>query len=166
MNEIKNKQRFLWLATGMIAGIAIASIWPHEPALGVSNDRSKSIGLATVPVIVTEDREGIAVINYRTGRLVGAVLNNQTGIFNAGFYRNLENDFQAGRNAEYNMVGGKCLLPNQGRMMMASGVIYVAELRSGKVAAYGLPYDVSSQAKSAVELVPIDFFSFSDAIVE
>ena len=50
--------------------------------------------------------------------------------------------------------------------MMASGVIYVAELRSGKVAAYGLPYDVSSQVKSAVELVPIDFFSFSDAIVE
>jgi hypothetical protein len=166
VNEIKNRHRILWLATGMIAGLAIASIWPHEPALAVSNDRTKSFGMATMPVLVTEEREGVVILNYRTGRLVGAVLNNQTGVFTAGFYRNIAADFEVGRGAEYTMVGGKCLLPNKGVSTMASGVIYVAELRSGKVAAYGLPFDISSRRKTNVEMTAIDFFSFSDAIVE
>ena len=166
VNEIKNRQRILWLATGMVAGLAIASIWPHEPALAISNDRTKSFGMATMPVLVTGEREGIVVLNYKTGKLVGAVLNNQTGVFTAGFYRNIATDFEVGRGAEYTMVAGKSLLPNKGTLTMASGVLYIGELRSGKVAAYGLPFSVSSRRKTNVELTPLDFFSFSDAIVE
>jgi hypothetical protein len=46
---------------------------------------------------------------------------------------------------------------------MATGVIYVGELTSGKVAAYGFPYNDTAKPVGPFPLAPLHTFSFREA---
>jgi hypothetical protein len=54
-------------------------------------------------------------------------------------------------------------LTNQGGAAFASGVIYVAELTTGKCAAYTFPWQDGVAPRGAISPVRIDFFPWKQA---
>jgi hypothetical protein len=113
--------------------------WPHEQAQAQAVDRSEKVAMLTVNTQAGES-DAVFLLDFVTGRLVGAAYTNQTNSFNQTYIANLAADFQVGENAEYTIVSGRVSLPQTGGAPPASGAIYVAELNSGKVIMYGFPY--------------------------
>ena len=78
-----------------------------------------------------------------------AVINRQTGQFNAFFQYNLLGDFGALRtkSPKFLMVTGLADLTLQrGQYRLANSVLYVAEATTGQVAVYGMPWNQALQA--------------------
>lgn len=166
---MKSKDRhFVWILTGVIAGLGLALIWPHEPVAAVATDRNEKFAICTAPLGV--GAEGIFVLDFLTGRLTGAGVNRMGGN-NYGFvnfyFRNLAEDFQVDGNATpyYAITSGRAEIPNSGRTQWGDSVIYVAEMNSGKVAAYAVPYRITQTAQPPVPLVPLASFPFREATI-
>ena len=151
-----------WLVVGVVAGLCISYFWPHETAMAITSDRSDQFAIITAPISAGSgyDMEAVFVLDFLTGRLRGAILNNRTKTFTYHCYRNVASDFQVETSKpKYAIVGAHAALPNTGRQNYASGVVYVAEYTSGKVGCYAFPYQVANKRIEA-ELTPIDSFSF------
>jgi hypothetical protein len=139
--------RGIWLTVGLIGGLCVAFVWPHERALASTSDRSQQFAMITVPVGLQgaglhDPLEGIFVLDFLTGQLKGAVLNRNAGMFAAQYYRNIADDFKLPPKAEpqYAISTGIGQLAGRGGLTYASGVIYVGELKSGKVVCYAFPW--------------------------
>jgi hypothetical protein len=152
----------LWLGIGLLAGLCIAYLWPYEPAQASGVDRAEQFSILTVPVQLADPLEGIFLFDFLTGRLEGKVLNPSFGKFSHTYFRNVANDFDLAqtRNPQFTVIGAQASLPSVGPRSMASGVIYVAEMKTGQVVCYGFPYNQSNQIVPPVELMPIDRFQF------
>lgn len=172
------KNQWTLLAAGLLAGICVAYFWPHEPAQAITVDRDSKFAMATVPVTAgvsggvagvpgpgSLGLEGVFVLDFLTGRLQGAVINNRSGKFTHAYFRNVAADFQVDPQAEphYAFLGATANLPGSRGVTPAAGVIYVAELTSGKVIAYSFPYRESNRPLPPVEMTPMDFFQFREA---
>ena len=133
-------------------------------------DRAEKFAMLTVPVKdvqfagVRDHLEGVFVLDFLTGQLKGAVL-GKTGRFTHAYFRNIAADFQVDPAAtpHYAIVQGNAQLPSQGRATMATGVIYVAELTSGRVAAYGFVYNDTNRPVGPIALARLDNFAFREA---
>jgi len=154
------------LAAGIVVGLAIACFWPHEPAYATTGDRAPHFSMVTVPVSdaavgVVDPIDGVFVLDLVAGQLKGAVLNRQTGRYAFFYFRDLAKDFNVDPNLipEYCMVTGFGQIPNQAGKQMASGMIHVGELNTGKVAAYCFPW-AEKGVVGPVQLIPIDVFSW------
>lgn len=161
--------RMVWLIAGVLAGMALSYFWPHEPIFAESTDRNAKFAMATASVASFAglgDLEGVFLLDFYTGRLQGAVLNNKSGKFGYFYYRNVAADFKVDPNAEpnYAIVAGKAQLPGTGGATPANGVIYVAELTSGKVMAYWFPYRESNRALPPIQLQRLDGFQFRESL--
>jgi len=171
----------LLLCSGLLMGLCVSYFWPHEPALGITVDRDSKFAMATVPVTAgigggvaglpgpsSLPLEGVFVLDFLTGRLQGAVLNNKMSKFTHAYFRNVAADFQVDPKAEphYAFLGGTAALLAKRGIKPASGVIYIGELTSGKVIAYAFPYQESNRIMRPVEMTPIDFFQFREAVKE
>jgi hypothetical protein len=165
---IKSEQRMVWLAAGLVGGLCVSYFWPHEPAMSAASDRNSKFGMATCAVTsglgVAGELEGIFVLDYYTGRLTGATLDPKSGKFMSGYFRAVAADFQVDPKAEpnYAMVTGKAPLNAKGRTPMASGVIYVGELSSGKILAYGFPFAVANRPTEPLPLDLLDGYTFRE----
>lgn len=162
-------QRLAWLVCGFLAGLCVAYIWPHEQAYAVATDRDQRFAISTVEVGIGNP-EAIFVLDFLTGRLHGAMLNPQSGVFTNFWFRSIAADFQVageGAKAQYAMIPGVGDL-NSGRgVQIARGVLYVAELTTGKVVAYRFPFRVSRTPLPEVgTLDPFAFFPFREATQE
>lgn len=164
----KSESRVIWVAVGLAAGVCMTYFWPHEPALSAASDRSSKFGMATCHVSgglgVAGDVEGVFVLDYYTGRLSGGVLDQKNGKFTSVFFRNVAADFQVDPKAEpnYAMVTGKMPLNASKRQAMAQGVVYVGELTSGRINAYGFPYNIARGPEGPMEMMPLDTYSFRE----
>ena len=154
-----SENRYVWLATGVLFGLVIAFYWPHEQAQAGTVDRSSKIALVTA-ITQEGNADAVFVLDFVTGRLVGAAYNTQTGGFNQSYARNLAADFQVGENAEYAIVPGNVALQQRGGPPPANGGLYVAELNSGVVIMYGYPYITSPGTQRTQQLVKIAAFPF------
>ena len=167
MSVSRTNYKWVWLATGLIVGMSIASIWPHEPLSAATTDRNEKFGLITVPV--TLDSEAVFVIDYLTGRLSGAMLQRTRGgtAFVNFYYRNLAEDFKVGASGEpyYAISSGFAEIPNTGGNQWGRSALYVAELTSGKVGAYAIPYQITQRTLPPQPLTPIESFPFREATV-
>jgi hypothetical protein len=156
---------------GVAAGLAVSWFWPQEPMHAGTSDRDDKFAMLTVPVKdvtfggVRDHLEGVFVLDFLTGQLKGAVV-GKAGKFSHFYYRNLAADFQVDPSAtpHYSIVQGNAQLPSQGRLTMATGVIYVGELTSGKVAAYGFAYNDTARPVGPLPLAPLDTFAFREAV--
>lgn len=164
-NEQQGMQMF-WLVAGLAGGLCIASLWPGEPAQAVATDRSSKFALATSEVSFAGTSEAVFALDFLTGRLTGGILNNRSGKFTHAYYRNVAADFQLDPKIDptYAIVTGRCQLPGSRGVTPAQGVVYVAELTSGKVAAYVFPYKESNRPLPPAEMTPTDFFTFREAV--
>ncbi|MEX2288209.1 MAG: hypothetical protein WD648_14030 [Planctomycetaceae bacterium] len=156
--------RTTWLVLGVLAGLCLSYFWPHEPALAATTDRSDKFALATSPV--TGVLEGVFILDFLTGRLQGHVLSNKVGKFSHAYYRNVAADFELETRAKpvYAVVAGHTPLTSTGPGSMAQGVIYVAELTTGSVNAYGFQYNESDRPLPPQQMIPLDRFQFREAL--
>jgi len=159
------QSRILWLTTGLVAGLCISYFWPHEPLAAASNDRDAKFGIMTTPIGISV--EGVFVLDYLTGRLSGAVIDPSTGKFSHFYAHSVAADFKVDPKAtpHYAFVGGRASLAGRGGVSPASSIIYVGELSSGMVMAYGINYKT---VRAGVRLrpqafVPLDGFQFREA---
>ena len=174
---MSTKNQWTLLAVGLMAGACLTYFWPHEPAHAIAVDRDSKFAMCTVPVTAgvsggvagvpgpaSMPLEGVFVLDFLTGRLQGAVVNNRNGKFTHAYFRNVAADFQVDPKAEphYAFLGGTANLPGSRGVTPASGLIYVAELTSGKVICYTFPYRESNRPLPPVEMTPTDFFQFRE----
>ena len=162
------QNRFLWLVLGVFCGVFMSVFWGPKKVEAIAVDRSDKFAMATCDVTLGNVLQGVFVLDFLTGRLSGGVLTDKSGKFQYAYYRNLALDFQLDPNveAQYSIVSGRITLPHRGRAQPASGVIYVAELNSGRVIAYTFPYRQSTQVIPPIELSILDSFQFREAVVE
>lgn len=164
----KSESRVIWMAVGLAAGVCLTYFWPHEPALSAASDRSSKFGMATCSATsglgVAGEVEAVFVLDYYTGRLSGGILDPKSGKFTASYFRNVAADFQVDPKAEpnYAMVTGKLPLNAKGRQAMANGTVYIGELTSGRINAYGFPYIIANRPTGPMEMEPLDTYSFRE----
>lgn len=168
MQPTQSKSKLFWLTCGVLAGIGISSMWPHEPAQAAATDRSAKFAIATCEVTVSPlgNVEGVFILDFLTGQLRGGVVNNKSGKFNIAYARNIAADFNVDPNATptYAIISGRASLPSSRQYSPATGVIYIAELTSGKVVCYSFPYENINGNAGPFALVPVDGFQFRDAL--
>ncbi len=98
---------------------------------------------------VEDGTEGLFFLDFLTGDLKGAVLNNRGPGFNAYYQYNIANDFAAGavKNPKYLMVTGQARDMGGGAGgRLARTVLYVVEATSGQMVVYALPYSRTNQS--------------------
>lgn len=147
------------MLTGFLAGLGLASFWPAEHVHAVATDRADRFAIATVEVGPASP-EAVFVLDFLTGRLTGALLNQQSATFTNFYVRNVAADFGIDQNAKprYAMIPGQGNLTSGRGITTATGVLYIGELNSGKVAAYRFPYRISRTP--IPDAIPLDLFAF------
>jgi hypothetical protein len=102
--------------------------------------------LAVATGQIDDDSEGIFFLDYLTGDLQCWVFYPRTGAFGAKFATNVSAQLPGGKNAEYLLVTGGIVAKQAGaNARMANSLAYVVDVRSGVFAAYGLPWNKSSE---------------------
>lgn len=168
MSVNRTSYKWVWLMTGLVAGVSIASIWPHEPLSAATADRNDKFALITCPV--SGESEAVFVLDFLTGRLTGAAMGrtrNGGATFIQYYYRNLAEDFKVSAAGEpyYAIASGRAEIPNRGGAQWGLNALYVAEMTSGKVASFAIPYQTVQTKQDPVPLVPVDYFPFREATV-
>lgn len=165
---MKNRdRRTVWLLTGLLAGIGLASIWPHEPLEAAASDRNEKFAVVTAQLGL--GAEGVFILDFLTGRLTGAALSkmrNGTGFVHF-YYRNVAEDFQVAGSATpyYAITTGFADIQNRGGAQWGDSAVYVAELNSGTMKAYAIPYRITQVVQQPVPLVPLAQFPFREATI-
>lgn len=158
-----------WLAAGVLVGLAAGRLLPHAPAHAMATDRQENFAIATGPV--DEEMEAVFFLDFLTGELKAAVLSPITGKFNALYQAQIAGDLgvDASKNPKYLLVTGLAQLRRGGgQIQPGASVVYVAELTSGKVAAYAVPWSrgaANSNIPIKANLVPLDSMQFRTAVI-
>jgi hypothetical protein len=154
------------LGAGFVAGLLLSGLWPQTPLHGVATDRTDTFAIATGPV--DNDTEAVYFLDFLTGDLRAVVIGQKPGTFTGFFSYNVNADLgvdPAKAAPKYLMVTGIDHLRREGgtRMQPSSSLCYVAEVTSGKVAAYAIPWSPSMHAANQPNvqlLAPVAVTSF------
>ncbi len=156
--------RAVWLVAGLLLGLGLSYLWPHQPATAFSVDRNDKFAMMTAPVGELNDApDAVFVLDFLTGRLSGAILDKQTGTrFDKFYFRSVAADFQVDPNSKtsYTLTSGYMPFQARGRAQWAKRAIYVGEMTSGKAAAYKFPYSLNPRPQPPVALTPVAVFPF------
>jgi len=136
--------RSYWMVPTLLLGLAIGTLVPHAPLHAVATDRTESFAMATGAL--DDMTEAVYFLDFTTGELHAAVISSVTRKFNAFFHANVQSDMGIvdANNPQYLMVTGNSQFrPNAGVLQPGNSVVYVAELTSGKLAAYNVPWSQS-----------------------
>jgi hypothetical protein len=156
------EKRGTWLVSGILLGLAVAVYWPAEELHAHAVDRASKIALVSAET-TPGNSDAVFIMDFVTGRLVGAAYNTQIGTFNQRYYRNVAADFKASGNAQYAIVPANVSIPQRGGgPTPALGGIYVAELTSGKVALYGYGFNETPGVQLPMQMVLVDGFPFRE----
>ncbi|HEV3021060.1 MAG TPA: hypothetical protein VGX76_01275 [Pirellulales bacterium] len=167
MTNALKRNRAVWLAAGVLLGLAAASFLPHSPAHAVATDRMGDFAIATGPL--DDQVEAIYFLDFLTGDLRAAALNLYTWKFGSLFATNVIDDLgiELDKNPRYLLVTGNALLKrNAGPITPGSSAVYVAELTSGKIAAYVVPWSQAynnSRIPIAGKILAVDVMKFRTA---
>ena len=129
------------LAGGILIGTVIGMLWPETPLHAVATDRVEGFALATGPL--DDDTEALFCLDFMSGDLKATALSPIARKFFASFHANVAQDLgvEQSRHPKYMMVTGNSVFRRGGgQVQPGNGVVYVAELGSGKVAAYAVPW--------------------------
>jgi hypothetical protein len=159
-------QRLAWLSVGLAAGVMVGWLWPQTPLHATATDRVDTFAVATGQV--DEEVEALYFLDFLTGDLRAAVM-GRNNAFQGAFAYNVMQDFKlaAGTNPKFLMVTGA----NQARgggaaAQQANSVLYVAEVTTGQVAAYTLPWVPGARSRNVpirASFKPLDKVQFRAA---
>jgi hypothetical protein len=130
---------------GLISGIVLGGYWPHTPLYAVATDRVDTFAMATG--FLDTDVEAVFLLDFLTGELHAIVLGKQPGTFAGFFVANVAKDLgiDPQKNPKFMMVTGMIGLRRGGgtRTPPSAALCYVAEISSGKLAGYAVPWSSS-----------------------
>jgi hypothetical protein len=134
------RRRPAWLVAGLAAGLVLGAFLPHAPLHATATDRQENFAIATGPV--DESLEAVFMLDFLSGTLKGYVISTATGKFTAYYETPVLNDLgvDASKNPKYLVVTGGANLRRTGQIQPSLSVCYVAELTSGKMAVYAIPW--------------------------
>ncbi len=162
------RSRLAWLAIGLVLGLMLGGWMPNTPLHATATDRYDTFAVATG--FVDEGVEAIFFLDFLTGDLRAAVL-NRGGTFSAFYHYNILNDMgvQQGKNPRFLMVTGLNNI-NRGaaRMRPSLSIVYIAEINSGTVAAYAIPWARESWTAGTrvmAQMIPLDATKFRTAAI-
>jgi hypothetical protein len=166
MGNVRRVAPYLAAATvGLALGYHLKPHWPQVPLHAVATHGGENFAVATGPV--DESIEAFYVLDYLTGDLRAAVINNQVGRFLGFFDYNILQDFAAAgpiKNPEFLMVTGLADVPRGfGRQFQSRSVVYVTEVTTGQVVAYFIPWNQTLASARRVQrgtLIPLDRLNF------
>ena len=139
--------RMLWLAIGLIGGLILGGVWPESPLHAVATDRYDTFAMATGPL--DEEVEAVYFLDFLTGDLTAVVLGRAGNEFTAFYHANVLNDLgiDPSKNPHFMLVTGMHnLRRGAARMQPSASLVYVAEITTGKVAAYATPWNKAAHA--------------------
>ena len=154
-----SSQSAVWLLTGLILGIGLVVFLQGHPVQATATDHHDEFAIATGHL--TADLEGVYILDFKTGTLLGSVMNRQAGKFQNFYKRELAADFGlTGRvKPKFIMVTGA--MQSALAQVPINHVLYVAELNSGKLQAYYMPYRGETRSGTTSEqLMPLDATQF------
>jgi hypothetical protein len=162
MFDANLRRRLWWMGGGVVLGLVLGGLWPDSPAHAVATSQIDSFSICTAPI--DDDGEGVFFLDYLTGDLKGAALNPANGKFTAFFGMNVATSLgiDVTKNPRYLLVSGVAnFRRGAGQQQMGNSVLYVAELTSGKVAAFGIPWTRAARnAPVQTTLTPLDVYQF------
>lgn len=126
-------RRWLWLATGILLGVIGAWLtWGENKPVWAANDRHEDYVMCTGAVSVAPKAltDGVWLLDYRSGKLLGTVIDRANGKI-VGW-------------AEVDLVTEFALAPKQnvhflmttGNIAQGQAALYVAETATGKFGVY------------------------------
>jgi hypothetical protein len=165
------RSKLVWIASGvalgLVAGLNLAGLWPQAPLHAMATHGQDTFAICTSPM--DEDMEAVFILDDVTGDLKGAALNIQTRRFTTFFEYNVMRDLPTPniKNPHYRIVSGNAnMRQNVAAGPVAHSVIYVAEVTSGQMVAYTVPW-VNARASAVVPLraavIPLDRWQFRTA---
>lgn len=160
------RSAMMFAAGAFVMGAAVW-FWPQpEVQAAVANGNDK-FTMVTVPLVETGELEAVFTLNHLTGVLTGAAINVQTGKFGYSYLHNVAADFQASSKTpepKYAIVSAPVNLRSTGGVQPAWGVIYIGELSSGAVIAYGFARPTTRNVGTVMQLVKLDYFKFAESV--
>lgn len=166
MQQSINVQRALFLVIGVAIGVGVAGWLPDTPLHAVATHGQDNFALATG--VLDEEVEAAYFLDFLTGDLKAAVLNPQTHKFTAFYKTNILQHMASEdvKNPRFLMVTGRAdLRRGAAPTQIGDSVVYVCEVNSGKMVAYGTPWVPGRQALGAqtkTALVPLDRVEFRE----
>ncbi len=163
MRKRIGRSRAVWVIVGILIGMVLAGQWLDTPARAVATDRGTGFVVATGRL--DENIEGLYVLDLTTGDLSGVMLNRQTITFSNRYTYNVLKDFEGATDPQFTMVTGLADLRRgpTGQIQPSDAVIYVAELTTGRVVAYSVPWSRSAQSAGKPfqgDFVRLDYTKF------
>ena len=153
-------KQYRWLVAvviGLVGGLALSGFWPHTPLYTLATDRTETFGMATGPV--DSEVEAVYFLDFLTGDLRAVVLGKQPEVWSGYFQANVATDLgiDPQKNPKFMIVTGMASLRRGGgsRLQASSAVCYVAEITTGKVAAYAVPWSPSMYAAGQPQSRPL-----------
>ena len=153
-------QSAVWMLAGLMLGLGIALFMNGQPAQATATDHTEDFAIATGHV--TQDLEAVYILDFKTGSLLGTVMNRQSGKFTNFYKRELAVDFQLGAKAKPKFIMVTGTMQNATSTVPIYHALYVAELNSGKLASYAMPYrgEQSAAGGTTAELMPLASVQF------
>ena len=168
MFQVFKCSRLVWLGLGLAGGLILCGIWPQAPLHAVATDRVDTFAIATG--FVDDGVEAVYFLDFLTGDLNAVVLGRQGRMFTARYGANVlaHLGVDASKNPKYMMVTGAAdMRRGVGGTQLSPSVVYVAEVTTGSVAAYAIPWTKAAFSTGRVmppqPLVPLAATKFRNA---
>jgi hypothetical protein len=151
---MKDSGRLLWLITGLVLGIAVTAFYllsGHQAQ--AANDRFEDYIICTGAVGVTPraPTDGVWLLDYRSGKLLGTVIDRSLGKIVGWAEVDLVTEF--GIPPRQNVH----FLMTTGNISQGQAALYVAETTTGKLGVYTMGPRVDGMSGIAIrrhDLVP------------
>lgn len=157
MERCKRSRWPVAVAVGFVVGLVLTGFLPDTPLRAVSTDRCESFAIATGPV--DSEVEAVYFLDFLTGDLTAIVLGKQPRTWSGFFQTNVAADLMLDPQKSPNllMVTGVAGLRRSGgtRQQPSSAVCYVADVNSGKVVAYAVPWSPSMYSANQPQQGPL-----------
>jgi hypothetical protein len=130
---MKDSGRLLWLVVGLVlGGIGVGYFVGQTPRVEAANDRHEDFVICTGAVSVTPrfQTDGVWLLDYRSGKLLGTVIDRDKGKIVGWAEVDLVNEFGLAPRQNVHF------LMTTGMIAFGQAALYVAETNSGKFGVY------------------------------
>ncbi len=140
---MKSAGQFFFLCTGLVLGVFGSALYfgPPRPLEARPNDRYEDYVMATGACAVNprSPTDGVWLLDYRSGKLLGTVIDRSQGRILGWAEVDLTSEFNLAPKSECHF------LMTTGNIAAGQAALYVAETKSGKFGVYTLGPDVNAQ---------------------
>ena len=154
--------RLGWLVLGIAIGGGVSWAWPSQTAVAFSSDRNDKFAVTTAMTGPTS--EAVFVLDFLTGQIRGFSLNRTANQYMWIYSRSIAQDFGVApvQPAGHAMMRGLAQPQGRGGAAYAPSYIYVAELSTGRVQPYAIPFR-NQRGSTPTQLIPVPGLQFAFA---